>query len=258
MHKAFISVASHNSEELIIKNFAHYPSKVKNFDIIVSIIDNTGSKKLEKFCKEKGYLYFFDGNQRGFGENHNKNFQLLNPFDDDFFLVSDPDIYLKSDQLEGMLNDMLKSSADIMNIKSYLDIKSKKLDYPDRYYPGILNFFISFLTGKRLHYGKNEDVKHPEWMSGGFMLFKALSYKKLEGFDEDYFMYCEDIDICFRAKKMGMILEYNPKRYNIHDSRMDSRKIFSKNMFYHIKTAFLFIIKNRYYRPLTIAKSYIK
>jgi GT2 family glycosyltransferase len=257
MKKAYISVASHHSEDLIMKNFAHYPKSVKNFQVEVSIIDNIGSKELEEFCLAYGFNYYHDGKQRGFGENHNYNFKLLSPKDDDLFLVSDPDIFLEVEELEGMLNDMDNSEADIMNIRSYLDIESGKLDYPDRYFPGILNFFISLATGKRLHYGTNEKVKNPEWMSGGFMLFKALSYKKLGGFDEDYFMYCEDIDICFRAKKMGMILEYNSKRYNIHDSRMDSRKLFSKNMFYHVKTAFMFVFKNRFFKPVTVAKSVV-
>jgi len=250
----YVSVASHESEDLIVENFSHYKNDFQDFYLNVSVIDNKASKKLENFCNDMGFGYFCDGKVRGYGENHNKNFELLNPKDDDLFLVCNPDIYINMADFEGMIKDMKQSEADIMNIKSYLDIKNKKLDYPNRCYPGILNFFISLVTGKRLHYGKNENVKHPEWMSGGFMLFRAVSYKKLGGFDEDYFMYCEDIDICFRAKKAGMKLEHNTNYYNIHNSQMQSRKLFSKSMFWHLRSAFRFVYKNRFYKPITFAR----
>jgi len=251
----YVSLVSHDSENLIIENFSHFKNILDRYTITVSVMDNTGSKKLESFCKDKGFLYYHDGKIRGYGHNHNKNFEHLNPKDEDLFLVCNPDIYISLEHLKNALDSMVKSGADIFNIKSYLDYESKKTDYPDRYYPGLLNFFISFLSGKRLHYGKNEDVKHPEWMSGAFMLFKVSSYRKLGGFDEDYFMYyCEDIDICYRAKKMGMTLFYDNRYYNLHNSKMSSRKALSKNMFWHISSAFKFVYKNRFYKLLTLSK----
>ncbi len=42
-----------------------------------------------------------------------------------------------------------------------------------------------------------------EWVAGSFIAFKSSSYRKVQGFDENYFMYCEDIDICYRAKSQG-------------------------------------------------------
>ena len=41
-----------------------------------------------------------------------------------------------------------------------------------------------------------------DWAAGSLLLFSADTYKKLNGFDEKYFMYCEDIDICYRYKKI--------------------------------------------------------
>jgi len=254
MKKIYVSVASHDSEELILENFAHFSKEFDDVEIVVGIIDNTNSAILESFCKAQGFLYFHDGKIRGYGENHNKNFELLSPKDDELFLVCNPDIFISMEDFSGMVKSMYERDTDILNIKSYLDKNSGKLDYPDRYFPGILNFFISLLTGKRLHYGNNERVKHPEWMSGGFMLFRAEVFRKLGGFDEDYFMYCEDIDLCYRAKKMGLVLEYDDRFHNIHNSRMHSRKLFSKSMFWHLGSAFRFVIKNRFFTPVTFAR----
>jgi len=250
----YISIVSHGHTDIIKENFSHTKSSFEDFDINISIIDNLSCEELKNFCEDRSFFYFSDGKQRGYGENHNKLFSLLNVKDDDIYIVCNPDIYIKNDQLEGMLKAFLEVDADIYNIKSYLDKKSEFIDFPDRYFPGILNFFISIVTGKRLHYGKNEDVKEPEWMSGGFMVFKPLSFKKLGGFDEDYFMYCEDIDICFRAKRAGMKLRYDNRFYNEHNSSMHSRKLFSKSMFWHLNSAFKYVFKNRFFKPVVIAK----
>ena len=250
----YVSIVSHSNDEDIVQNFSHFPFECEEVKIVISVVDNTGSLALKKFCEEKGFNYIYDGKTRGYGENHNLNFEKLNPKDEDLFLVLNPDIFISKEDFQGMIKSMLQKDADILNIKSYLDKEKGIIDFPDRYFPGILNFFISLATGKRLHYGDNENVKHPEWMSGGFMLFKASSYRKLNGFDEDYFMYCEDIDICYRAKKSGMILEYDNRFYNIHNSSMHSRKLLSKNMFWHLTSAFRFVLKNRFFKPVTFAK----
>ena len=42
-----------------------------------------------------------------------------------------------------------------------------------------------------------------DWVSGAFMAFKSSVFQSLGGFDECYFMYCEDVDICLRAQLAG-------------------------------------------------------
>ncbi len=251
----YISVVSHNQQELIEHYYKDIPSTLGEYRITLAVLDNTGSDRLKSYCEEKGYFYFHDGKQRGFGANHNLMFNTLNPSRDDIFIIANPDLLIDPQQLEGMLRSFENSGADIFTTNMYLDKESGKLDFPDRYFPGILNFPISILTGKRLHYGKRERVTDPDWISGAFVFFKPESYRKLGGFDEGYFMYCEDIDLCYRAKKMGMKLVMDPDFYVEHDSRMGSRTLFSKNLYWHISSTVRYLSKNRIFRLLTIAKS---
>jgi hypothetical protein len=43
------------------------------------------------------------------------------------------------------------------------------------------------------------------------MLTRASVVKKVGGFDEDFFMYTEDTDLCFRIKREGYRIVYTPK-----------------------------------------------
>lgn len=49
-----------------------------------------------------------------------------------------------------------------------------------------------------------------DFVSGGFVVFRRSIFEELNGFDTDYFMYIEDMDICYRAKKKKYQVFYLP------------------------------------------------
>lgn len=250
----YISVVSHGQEEMVIKYFGNLPKSIGSFTIKLSLMDNTGSEVLKSFASQNDHFYFHDGKQRGFGANHNKMFSLVKPAADDIFIVCNPDIIIQNDQLEGLLASFADKSCDIYHVKTYFDKENDYVDNPDKYFPRFFNFAFSLATDSRLHYGSNMEVKHPQWVSGAFMVFRPDSYRKLNGFDESYFMYCEDMDLCFRANKLAMCIEYDNEYYIEHDTQMDSRALFSDHMRWHVKSAVKFLVKNRLYGPLIIVK----
>ena len=255
MHQnVYISIISHHQEELIEQNFHHFPKQLSHYIIHISILDNTSSDRLKTFCEKEGLFYHRNQTPHGFGHNHNTMFRLCNPGDNDIFIIANPDIILQPEQLEKLIKNFIASDTDIGAPRSYLDKSSGMLDYPDRYFPHLANFIISILTGKRLHYGNNSEQEYPQWMSGSFILFKPSVFKALGGFDEGYHMYCEDIDLCYRAQKKGYKIKLDTTAYIEHDSRMDSRKLFSKSIWWHMSSAFRFSIKSKRLFGLTIAK----
>lgn len=51
---------------------------------------------------------------------------------------------------------------------------------------------------------------------GAFMFLKRAVYNEVNGFDEDYFMYGDDMDLSFRIQKSGYLNYYNPTTTIIH------------------------------------------
>jgi GT2 family glycosyltransferase len=57
----------------------------------------------------------------------------------------------------------------------------------------------------------------PDWISGSVMMIRNETYRKLGGFDEDFWMYFEDVDLCKRVSNMdsriafcnNIIIEHN-------------------------------------------------
>jgi GT2 family glycosyltransferase len=47
------------------------------------------------------------------------------------------------------------------------------------------------------------DISFPDWISGSVILIRNDTFKKVDGFDEDFWMYYEDVDLCKRTRNMG-------------------------------------------------------
>jgi len=85
--------------------------------------------------------------------------------------------------------------------------KDTALSIPDaniRFFPGIAAV-LKLLKRQSLtvSYDKSTltSAASVEWASGAFLAFKPAHYAKLHGFAPQYFMYFEDVDICYRSKK---------------------------------------------------------
>lgn len=54
------------------------------------------------------------------------------------------------------------------------------------------------------------------WVSGGCVAIPRLAFERLQGFDEQFFMYCEDVDLSWRAKANGFALKTCPTALFLH------------------------------------------
>ncbi len=62
----------------------------------------------------------------------------------------------------------------------------------------------------------NDDIVKVNWLSGAFLLTKTSLYRMVNGLDEDYFMYVEDVDFCRKLKNIEKIAIFVPSISFIH------------------------------------------
>jgi N-acetylglucosaminyl-diphospho-decaprenol L-rhamnosyltransferase len=73
---------------------------------------------------------------------------------------------------------------------------------------------------QRRHYHLDERPTSPvraDWMLGGFLMLRREMLTALGGFDEGFFLYGEDIDLCYRAAKAGWERWYVPGAVVVHE-----------------------------------------
>lgn len=93
----------------------------------------------------------------------------------------------------------------------------------------LFNLFLMLIGGERLGLLRESPsvIKKVDWVSGGFMMVSNDVFRKLGGFDEHFFMYMEDMDICYRAGIKGFDTYFYPKACVIHKGHGSSSRTFA-------------------------------
>lgn len=245
----FISVVNHHHDDLIADN-STLSSLAKKHKVIIK--SNTQpTEKLICYCKDNNISLITSREIKGFGANNNEVFEFaqthLGMADEDYFLVLNPDVDISQKSLESLLNKAQTQSADISAINLF---KDKEYSIPDnsiRYYPKLLAPLKSLVGIKRTDRHDKSLIKQPikiDWAAGSFLLFTTKCFKELNGFDEKFFMYFEDADICTRANKNGFNVWFFPAIKAIHYASHQNRKVFSKHFIWYWMSSVRYQVKN--------------
>lgn len=84
----------------------------------------------------------------------------------------------------------------------------------------------------------------PDWVAGMFMIFRSDVFREIGGFDEKFFLYYEDVDICWRLRQKGYEIKLIPSVEVIHDARRESRKNW-RYARWHLASMARYLIKAR-------------
>lgn len=246
----YISIVSHNNWNMIKNN--HDLMRINQLDNVkVCIKDNTGEPELKTFCLDNQIDYLSEAKGLGFGANNNYIFnhvmKSFSPKKDDVFLLLNPDVYLSFDQFSILNSELSMYLEQAFTVDLFKDNHFTVRDPFIRSFPRAFDFFSSFVLKKNdTIVDRDKPINRPiDWCAGSFMGFSIDTYHKLKGFDEGYFMYCEDIDLCYRAKSLGINIKYFENIKALHLAQHSNRKFMSKSFRWHLKSIFRYLFISR-------------
>jgi N-acetylglucosaminyl-diphospho-decaprenol L-rhamnosyltransferase len=79
-----------------------------------------------------------------------------------------------------------------------------------------------------------------EWVSGAAMLLRRTACEEVGGFDEGYFMYVEDVDLCWRLRRAGWEIRYYPRVEITHHIARSSSQQSTRMLYQHHRSMFRF------------------
>lgn len=157
----------------------------------------------------------------GFGANHNAAFHVS---EGDVFCVCNPDVRLNPGTLEPLLAALRDPAVGVAGPR-VLDSTGRLQDSARRdLTPGRLFARAWRRNGTHLPELSEDRPLHPDWVAGMFMAFRWESFAAVGGFDEGYFLYCEDADLCRRMRRHGYGVAYVPKATVVHDAQRSSHR----------------------------------
>jgi GT2 family glycosyltransferase len=158
--------------------------------------------------------------RKGFGANHNAAFSRCRT---PYYCVCNPDVRLSSD----IFPSLLKAVADPRVAVAGPLVRSREGQIED----SVRRFPTAWSLCKKL-WSETKSPDYPtdrgslevDWAAGMFMLFRSDAYRAVGGFDEAYFLYYEDVDICHRLHLRGRAIVFEPRVEVIHNARRSSRR----------------------------------
>ena len=152
----------------------------------------------------------------------------------DYILLLNSDTYVKDRCLEKCLA-YIEENPRIGALGCKVSLADGRLDHAcKRGFPTPQASFYYFLRWDKknptkygqyraCHLGENE-IGEVDALTGAFMLMPRQVIYALKGLDEDFFMYGEDLDLCYRIKEAGYKIIYYPKGEIIHYKGGSSKK----------------------------------
>ena len=211
-----------------VESFLHIPFKKRLF-----LIDNSKNNFLEKEFNHAEINYQFVGKNIGFGAGHNLVLEQIKDHSK-YHLILNPDVSFSSEVISSLIKEFQKRE-DIAMIAPKIVFPDGKHQNSCRRYPSLRDLFIrrsNFLRRifiSAIHKGEYRDKDltksfNPDFVHGCFMLFKTDDFIKVGGFDNRYFLYMEDVDICKKIDAIGKKKMYYPNEQITHILKKESSK----------------------------------
>lgn len=238
----FISVISHGHAE-IIKKLDCLALLSNVFNVVIKCNKNGDAESLSDYVNCRNIHIINEAYGLGFGKNNNYVFdyclKYLGMNEHDYFIVLNPDVKIELKTLKNLIKVMDAENSRLASINLYKNSEMTIFDNSVRKFPSVIDFFSSFVFKKNSVKYDKEMLSVPtnvEWAAGSFLAFKVSHYALLNGFSDKYFMYCEDIDICYRSHLYNVPVRYYPEIKAIHFAKHANRSIFSKHFWWHVSS----------------------
>ena len=240
-------------------------------------LNNKKSQELKIFCEKNSEInqqikYCPSRKNLGFGKGNNKAARISNS--DKILFVNCDTKFFKTEA-----EDFLKfiNLIDDKNVIAGPKVISERnivfdscfsfdpfliLFKPLRHIKFIGKFSKLILMSKYLnnkineisYFSKNKNqLSYVDWVSGCFMIVQRKFFEKCRGFDERYFLYFDDVDICRKARNLNLNVIYDPNVSIIHNANHESRNtkgilksiFFNKASRYHLSSWIKYLFKWR-------------
>ena len=243
------------------------------FEII--LVDNAstdGSKEffVNKESEYSNFTYIYNNKNNGFGKANNIGFKYAK---EDYIYILNSDTILHTKNIDNLIKEKFNKYKNLgviatkvvyedgslqPNVQRFSSLfaillRLLKLGAFVRNNKIILNLFRvlpfkpKIIKAYLANFDKEREESFIEWASGCSLIFKKEVFKQLGGFDDNFFMYTEDEEICYRVHKIEYEILYTPDILITHfEGKSNTNKKINefllkekiRSEFYYFKTHF--------------------
>lgn len=220
MNNTFVVVTWNNEKVIgkLIKSINYYENDSK-----IIVVDNNSLDKTVKIAASFTNVKVISLHKNlGFAKANNVGFKSVKT---KYVTFINPDVILTESVIDKLILKLEKEKIGMIGIR--LTNADGTLQPTMYNFQTPFNIFIEqFRIGKlfsermKIKYSpensKHDQEKKADWLIGAFLFTKSLYYEEVGGFSEDYFLYSEDMDICYKYHLKGLSVVFYPKVSAVH------------------------------------------
>lgn len=216
-----VVVVNYGTHALVEANLTR--SLGQGFAGSVVVVDNFSDAEerqaVASMCARKGWDCVPLGVNTGFGGGVNRGVQVAIALGASELLVLNPDAWL---ELDGIRRLQARVRVDPMLLVAPRVVRPTGRLYSDE---NDLYLDTGELLWRELRKpGTSPDRVHT-WVSGACFVMSTELWSRCGGFDEDYFLYWEDIDLSYRVVSAGGIVHVDSSVTAVHDEGSSQRAV---------------------------------
>ncbi|UXY15558.1 glycosyltransferase family 2 protein [Chitiniphilus purpureus] len=218
---------------------------------MVLVFDNGVDPALAQEVARRGWVYRTEGRNLGFGSGHNRLIGLLSAYPEaDLHLLCNPDILWHDNPLPALTGYLDRHPGVVAVMPDVQGLDGERQYLAKRKPTPFILFGRRFLprrwiAGRVDHYEMRDlDFSRDHVVpiiSGCFMLLRTAALRAVGGFDERYFLYLEDYDLCRRLQGQGGAVALAPQARVLHGHTRSSYS-WGWPLWWHIRSAFRYFL----------------
>lgn len=244
-----ISIVSHGQIDLVAALLEDLKALAPNSDSRIEVILTLNLPENLPFSMEDmpfPVKLIHNVQALGFAANHNQAFRKAAG---QYYAVVNPDIRLSGNPFTGLIA-CLASQQSVGLVAPRVFSPGGSPESSARFFPTpwlILRKLFGHYRGN--DYPIGQTPISPDWVAGMFMLFPSNVFASIHGFDQRYFLYYEDVDICARLRRAGHDIKLCPQSTVIHDAQYSSHRNL-RYLRWHLTSMLRFFLSDAYrHRP---------
>ena len=213
-----IVIVAYNSAHVIGGLLDSIPAAVAGLSHEIVVVDNGSTDGTSEFLAARGGCHVIDSVNTGYAGGINRGVRAGKSAD--AILILNPDVRLQAKSVPPLLAAL--SEPDTGIVVPQVRSPSGSLEPSLRREPSPLRALGLNWTGFPAfseHLGNSSDYDSPrmvDWALGAVMLMSRRCYDQVGGWDESFFLYSEETDLCLRARDAGFITRYEPRSKVVH------------------------------------------
>ncbi len=247
MKKIAVVILNWNGVKLISQ---FLPSIIANSEeATIYLIDNASTDDSVKLVSQNFPSVTIIKNDFNFGFAKGYNI-ALEQIEEEYYALVNSDVEVTKDWLKPVISSF-DSNNDIGIIQSkILDFKNKEyFEYAGAAGGFIDKYGFPYCRGRifdtiEKDSGQYNDEAPIFWASGACFFIRKSIYRKLNGFDDDFFAHQEEIDLCWRALNLGFKVRYIPSSVVYHVGGATLNESNPKKTFLNFRNSLLMLTKN--------------